>query len=141
MSKGNEHNMKYKASSTKIQDILKDMQDTFEDNLADAIKMEAEKKKTFETLMASKEAQLSSSQDALASGEEEGGARTLSKDEANAEKEALETQVENDNGFIKQVEEAYAAQTEAWKERCRLRTEEIASIQEAIAVLTSDEAR
>merc|ERR1719454_631972 len=56
--------MKYKARSLKIQDILADMLQTFQDNLADATKQEKDAKSNFDTLMTSKNDQLSAAQDA-----------------------------------------------------------------------------
>jgi len=49
--------------------------------------------------------------------------------------------VRNDETYIKDAEDAYAVKMTEWKERKRLRTEEIASIEKAIEILTSDEAR
>jgi DNA repair exonuclease SbcCD ATPase subunit len=133
--------MKYKARSTKIQEILADMLQTFEDNLAEATKTEKDAKSTFDTLMGAKNSQLSAAQDALSGGEGEGAARTLAADEAQEEVDALTTQVSNDEKYISQVEASYADKVDEWKERKRLRTEEIASISKAIEILASDDAK
>merc|ERR1719261_1396811 len=133
--------MKYKARSTKIQEILADMLQTFEDNLADAKKKEKDTKDSFDTLMTAKNSQLSAAQDALSGGEGEGAARTLAADEAQEEVDALTTQVSNDEKYISQVEASYADKVDEWKERKRLRTEEIASISKAIEILASDDAK
>merc|ERR1719313_164433 len=133
--------MKYKARSLKIQEILADMLQTFEDNLADATKKEKDTKDSFDTLMTSKNSQLSAAQDALSGGEGEGAARTLAADEAQAEVDALTTQVSNDEKYISQAEAAYSDKVTEWKERKRLRTEEIASISKAIEILASDDAK
>merc|ERR1719161_3125746 len=133
--------MKYKARSLKIQEILADMLQTFEDNLADATKKESDTKASFDTLMGSKNSQLSAAQDALSGGEGEGAARTLAADEAQEEVDALTTQVSNDEKYIGQVEASYADKVAEWKERKRLRTEEIASISKAIEILASDDAK
>merc|ERR1719473_1175253 len=133
--------MKYKARSLKIQEILADMLQTFEDNLADAIKKEADTKASFDTLMTSKNSQLSAAQDALSAGDGEGAARTLAADEAQEEVDALTTQVTNDEKYISQAEASYAEKVTEWKERKRLRTEEIASISKAIEILASDDAK
>merc|ERR1719395_417125 len=87
--------MKYKARSLKIQEILADMLQTFQDNLADAEKKEADAKSSFDTLMGSKNSQLSAAQDALSGGEGEAGARALSMEESQAEVDALTEQVTN----------------------------------------------
>merc|ERR1719375_25638 len=96
--------MKYKARSTKIQEILADMLQTFEDNLADATKKEKDTKASFDTLMEAKNSQLSAAQDALSGGEGEGAARTLAADEAQEEVDSLTTQVTNDEKYISQAE-------------------------------------
>merc|ERR1719392_656385 len=133
--------MKYKARSTKIQEILADMLQTFEDNLAEATKTEKDTKASFDTLMEAKNSQLSAAQDALSGGEGEGAARALNAQESQDEVDALTTQVENDEKYIKQVEDSYAVKITEWKERKRLRTEEIASISKAISILASDDAK
>merc|ERR1719440_1759600 len=133
--------MKYKARSLKIQEILADMLQTFQDNLADAKKTEKDAKTNFDKLIGSKNDQLSAAQDALNGGEGEGAARALSMEESQDEVDALTTQVENDEKYIGQAEDAYAVKITEWKERKRLRTEEIASISKAISILSSDEAR
>jgi len=62
-------------------------------------------------------------------------------DEAQEEVDSLTAQVKADEGYIKQADASHATKLDEWKERKRLRTEEIASIEQAIAILTSDEAR
>merc|ERR1719299_324715 len=133
--------MKYKARSLKIQEILADMLQTFEDNLADATKKEKDAKSSFDTLMGSKNSQLSAAQDALSGGEGEGAARALNAQESQDEVDALTTQVENDEKYISQAEASYAVKITEWKERKRLRTEEVASISKAISILANDDAK
>jgi len=133
--------MKYKARSGKIQEILADMLQTFKDNLSDAEKKEAKDKSTSETLLDQKRSQLGAAQDALTSGDAEGGARASSIEESQEEVDSLTDQVKADEGYIQQAEEAYAVKITEWKERKRLRSEEIASIEKAIEILSSDEAR
>merc|ERR1719387_3217529 len=117
------------------------MLQTFKDNLEDAKKKEKNTKEAFATLSASKENQLSSAQAALSAGTEEGGARALNKQESQDEVDKLKDQTERDEKFIQQTEDAYAVKNSEWKERKRLRSEEIKSISEAVSILTSDDAR
>jgi len=133
--------MKYKSRSLKIQEILADMLQTFKDNLDDAKKNEKKTKSDFDTLMGSKNSQLSAAQDALAGGEGEGAARALSMEESQEEVDSLTTQMSNDEKYIGQAEASYADKVAEWKERKRLRTEEIASISKAIEILASDDAK
>merc|ERR1719316_2568882 len=141
LGKDKKFNEKYKARSSKIQEILADMLQTFKDNLDDANKKETETKAAYDTLSASKNSQLKSAQDGLAAKNEESGARNLNKQEAQDEVDMLKTRVENDEKFISQAEDAYATKSDEWKERCRLRGAEMASISEALSVLRSDDAR
>jgi len=133
--------MKYKARSGKIQDILADMLKTFKDNLADATKTEEAAIKSHGDMSKSKKSELKGAQDALTEGNKEGNARQMAKDEAKQEVEDLKAQVAADEKYIKDTSEALAAKKEEWKERKKLRTLEIKSINEAIAILNSDEAR
>merc|ERR1719324_1130684 len=118
-----------------------EVRETFEDNLADATKKEKDTKASFDTLMTSKKSQLGAAQDALSGGEGEGAARTLAADEAQEEVDSLTEQVTNDEKYISQAEASYADKVDEWKERKRLRTEEIASISKAIEILASDDAK
>jgi len=134
-------NKKYKARSSKIQEILSDMLQTFEDNLADAIKKEKDTKESFAVLLASKESQLRAAQEALSAGSEESGARALNKGESQDEVNKLTDMVENDEKYIAQADTAFKAKSAEWKERKRLRTAEVASISKAISILRSDDAK
>jgi len=133
--------MVYKARSFKIQEILADMLQTFQDNLADATGKENKDKSTHTTLKASKDSQLSAAQDALSGGDGESGARGVNAQEAQDEVDALTTQVSNDETYMQQAEDAYAIKVTEWKERKRLRTGEAAAVSKAMAILTSDDAR
>merc|ERR1719252_187265 len=133
--------MKYKARSVKIQKILADMLQTFKDNLADATAKEKEAKAAYEKLMGSKKDELGTAEEALTDGNKEGSARGMAKDEAQQEVDDLKAQIEADEGHIKDVTEAHAIKLEEWKERKKLRKLEVASINKAIAILNSDDAR
>merc|ERR1719159_2086287 len=133
--------MKYKARSGKIQKILAEMLQTFKDNLADATAKEKEAKANYDKLMTSKKDELGTAEGALTDGNKEGNARNMAKDEAQQEVDDLKAQIEADEGYIKDTEEAHAIKLEEWKERKKLRKLEIASINKAIAILNSDDAR
>merc|ERR1719183_2518414 len=128
--------MKYKARSGKIQKILGDMLQTFKDNLADATA-----KENYDKLMGTKKDELGTAEEALTDGNKEGSARGMAKDEAQQEVDDLKAQVEAYEGYIKDVTEAHSIKLEEWKERKKLRKLEVASINKAIAILNSDDAR
>merc|ERR1719238_599989 len=77
--------MKYKARSGKIQQILADMLQTFQDNLSEAERKEEEAQATYEKLKGAKEDEKKAAQDALTDSEKEGGARALTLQESNDE--------------------------------------------------------
>lgn len=133
--------MKYEARSGDIVKLLKKMQTTFKDNLADANKAEAAAVADYDKLNKSKEEMLASAKEALEAMVKENGARGLSLTEAKEEVKALKEQVEADEGFIEQVEKAYKEKKAEWEDRKTLRQEEQVSISKAIAVLHSDDAR
>merc|ERR1719420_725630 len=133
--------MKYKARSGKIQQILADMLQTFKDNLEDAEKKEKESASNHEKLMESKKDELGGAQKALTEGEAEGNARGMAKEDAQQEVDDLKAQIKADEGYIADTEETYKMKMAEFKDRKKLRALEIASINKAIAILNSDEAR
>lgn len=132
---------KYKARSGEIQKTLKDMLQTFENNLNDAEKKEKDAQESYDKLMESKQTERDEAESALLELKEENGARGMNLEEAKSEKDALETQVANDTKYIDEVQKAFDTKKEEFKERKRLRAEEVASISNAIGILRSDDAR
>merc|ERR1719215_1698943 len=133
--------MAYKHRSGHIQDVLKKMKSTFESNLADA---EAAEKKAIEDYTNLKEAkteQLTTAEDALNKQDGENGAKAMSKEDSETERDALVTQINNDKGFIDATANDLATKKAEWKDRQELRAGEIEAINKAIAILHSDDAR
>jgi predicted nucleic acid-binding Zn-ribbon protein len=133
--------MKYKGRSFKIQEILADMLQTFEDNLEEAKTKEADTESSYQKLKGAKEDEKSATEQAASDMSKETAARNQALAESNEERDALTDQKTNDEKFIEQTEEAHSTKLGEWKERKRLRTEELASISKAIGILTSDDAR
>jgi len=132
---------KYKARSFKIQDLLKELQEKISTDLADAKAKEEAAKAEFDKLLEAKTDEKEKTEQALQDMSKENGARDMNKDEAQAEVDALKEQVANDEKYIKQTEESLAEKKEEWKDRQKLRAEEIAAIEKAISILHSDDAR
>jgi DNA repair exonuclease SbcCD ATPase subunit len=132
---------KYQSRSGNILDILKDMTATFIDNRDAAIEAEEKAVENFDALMASKGDQLDAAKQALLDKSKEKGARAEALATSTAEKEDREGQNDRDQGFLSDTKDACETKAEEWAERVRLRTAEIASINEAISVLRSDDAR
>merc|ERR1719235_859973 len=132
---------KYEARSGGIQDILKDMLKTFEDNLEEATAAEEKAAADFDALMTAKKEQLSTAKQALLDKSGEKGARGEALATSKEEKKDLEGQNERDAGYLADTKSTCETRAKEWDERKKLRAEEIAAIQEAIGILHSDDAR
>merc|ERR1719379_2927718 len=133
--------MKYTSRSGEIQDILAEMLTTFKDNKEEAINAETKAAADSKKLLESKEDALASAESALRAQAGENGARGESRAECEEEVTDLEEQNTRDEGYIADTKASCATKADEWAERKRLRAEEIASIQQAIHVLRSDDAR
>merc|ERR1719215_1597075 len=98
--------MKYKARSFHIQDVLKKMHDTFSQNLEDAEANEQKALDDYTELKDAKTEQLTTAEDALGKMDGENGAKAMSKEDAETERDALTTQRTNDEGLIEAINKA-----------------------------------
>merc|ERR1719326_1259084 len=117
--------MKYSSRSKKIFSIIKEMLKTFEDNLAAATEKEETTQSTYDELMESKEKELESLKTALTDASQEGAARGLNKNQAQAEVDDLKAQVEADKGYIADTEKSLEEKTKEFEDRKKLRMGEI----------------
>merc|ERR1719502_1242644 len=132
---------KYEARSGGIQDILKDMLKTFEDNLEEATSAEEKAKADFDALMEAKKTQLSTAKQALLDKTGEKGARGEALATSKEEKTDLEDQNARDEGYLADTKSTCETRAEEWAVRKMLRAGEVAAINEAISILRSDDAR
>merc|ERR1719217_571179 len=135
------HKAEYTTQSTAIQGILKDMHDSFQRDLVDANEEETQKKADFDTLMETKRADLALLQKTLTKKTAEQGddAKQLSDDEA--ERKETQKQLDTDEAFLDTTTESCKKKADEWAERSRLRSEELAGINQAIDILSSPEAK
>merc|ERR1719201_1982473 len=117
------------------------MHQTFSTNLADARSKEADALSAYNTLKGSKQGQLDTAQKALTKMASENGAKGMSRQESSDEVKALKEQVQNDEKFIKQTEQALADKKKAWAIRSDTRSSELAAISKAISILHNDDSR
>merc|ERR1719379_714535 len=110
------HKGAYETQSTMIQGILADMMDSFTRDYASNDEEEKEKQSEFDALITTKT--------------DDQKKREETEDELKAAEEFLET-----------TTEACKAKADEWAERSRLRTEELAGMNQAIDILTSDTAK
>jgi len=136
-----EFKMRYQARSTDIQRKLQDLQTQLTAGLDDVEAKETEAAGTHTTLMSAKGDQLTQAQDALTRMAVEGGARGLSKSQAQDEISALSTQITDDTQYKRDVEGSLQNKTSEWTARQQTRVNELAAISQAISVLHSDDAR
>merc|ERR1719198_988761 len=131
----------YAPQSMTVQGILKDMYDTFASELESATKDEADQNKDFENLIAIKTTEMKQA---------EADKKQAEADKAESEAQLADTQQVYDDTteqkkadivFFDETKAACEAKHEAWVLRSDARGEEIAGIEEALRLLTSDYAR
>ena len=131
----------YSPASTTIMGILKDMYDTFTANLETETQTEATNQKNFEAVMAVKAEELASLQALLEKTEAAKGETDKTLADTTQELEDTTVQMKEDTAFFDDTKAACKTKADEWAERTRLRTQELAGINKALEVLTSDESR
>jgi len=130
----------YEPASGAIFGILKQMQESFESNLAQAQKAEATASDEFDQLKAAKEKEITASTDLMNNKEDE----LAMTDEKNAEdKEMLEdteASLAADTAFLADLKERCASMDAEFEARTKARQMEIEAVSKALAFLNSDEA-
>merc|ERR1719337_798726 len=130
----------YAPASGAIQGILKGMYDSFTSDLESKNADQAMKQKQYEELSATKSAELATLQSTLEKKKETLGEDTKTMTDSSVERDETQAQLADDETFFEETKSACKAKADEWAERSRLRTEELAGINKAIEILTSDEA-
>merc|ERR1719456_1935070 len=134
------HKGTYSTQSGAIQGILADMLDTFKRNRESAIEEETMKAAEYQNLMDTKLKDLSLLKKTLTKKKMDQGDDTKALGEAKRNRADTQEQLDTDEAFFKTTQKACKAKADEWSERSRLRAEELAGINEAVAILTSDDA-
>merc|ERR1719456_462498 len=131
----------YNPASATIQGILKDMFDTFSMNLEKSTETEATQQKNFENLMAVKNSELSemTAMRTKKEGEKADAEKTLA--DTQQELDDTTTQMKADVNLFDTTKKVCTSKAAEWNERVRARTEELAGINKALEILTSDDAK
>merc|ERR1719456_1166184 len=131
----------YSPQSATVTGILKDMYDTFAADLERSNQDESNKQKSFEEVVAEKEKKIKVLQGMITekSAEKVENSQSLAENEQLLE--ATQQQLKEDEDFFATASKSCKEKSDAWDERGRLRTEELAGINEALEILTSDDAR
>lgn len=130
----------YAPQSGMIQGILKGMYDAFTADLESKNADQALRQKTYEELTATKDAELNTLKSTLAKKKETLGDDTKTMTDSSVERDETQAQLKADEKFFEDTKLSCKNQADAWAERSRLRTEELAGINKAVEILTSDEA-
>jgi len=130
----------YAPQSGMIQGILKGMYDAFTADLESKNADQALRQKNYEELTATKDAELNTLRSTLAKKKETLGDDTKTMTDSSIERDETQKQLKADEKFFEQTKLSCKNQADAWAERSRLRTEELAGINKAVEILTSDEA-
>ena len=116
------------------------MKETFESNLANSQKEEAENQKSYEDLKAAKQEEIKSGQEQIDKKTTELGAtdEKLANDKVDLE-DTTETK-EADEKFLADLKEKCKQTDQEFEQRQKTRTEEIGAVSQALNFLNSDEA-
>jgi len=123
-----------------IQGILKGMYDSFTADLESKNADQALRQKTYEELTSTKDSELNTLKSTLAKKKETVGDDTKTLTDSSIERDETQKQLKADEKFFEDTKLSCKNQADAWAERSRLRTEELAGINKAVEILTSDEA-
>merc|ERR1719440_951045 len=135
------HKGAYETQSGMIQGILADMMDSFTRDYASNDEEEKAKKEEFDALMKTKTDELKKLEKALTDKTMNEGddVKQLATDQK--EREETEDELAATEEFLETTIDACKSKADEWAERSRLRTEELAGMNEAIDILTSDDAK
>jgi len=131
----------YKPKSGEILGVLEQMLETFQGNLEESQAEEKKAGKAFEGLKAAKKAQIAASQKQ---------ADDKIKSKSNADKKNAEAKTDlvdtkkalaADEVFLKKLKEKCKATDSQYKERLRLRQDEMEAVSKALTILSGDDAR
>merc|ERR1719353_676161 len=135
------HKGAYETQSGAIQGILADMMDSFTRDYASNDEEETAKQKDFDALMKTKADDLKKLEKALTdkSMNEGDDVKQLATDQK--EREETQDELAATEEFLETTIDACKAKADEWAERSRLRTEELAGMNQAIDIMTSDSAK
>merc|ERR1719163_2356814 len=136
-----EKSASYSPASATIQGILKDMYDTFSMNLEKNTESEATSQKNYENLMATKASEMDTQTTTRTKKEEEKAAAEKELADAQQDLDDTQKQMKADVALFDNTKMVCTSKAAEWNERVRARTEELAGINKALEILTSDDAK
>jgi len=130
----------YAPQSGEIVGILKAMKDEMDKNLNGAITDEESSAKGYEGLAAAKKAEIAAASEAIESKTERSGALAVKVTTLKGDIKDTTSELEDTQAFLANLKVECASKRDEWDERCKMRTEEISAISQAIKILNDDDA-
>jgi len=134
-------NSKYTPQSLTIQGMLRDMYENFARDIQEATNTEATKNRNYEEFMEEKAKELADLEALKAEKEADKAKAEEDLADATQEYDDTEAQKKADIEFFDETKKSCKEKHDAWVERSSLRMEEIAGVEKAIEILSSDKAR
>merc|ERR1719473_1807856 len=131
----------YTSQSGEIQGILAQMKDDFEKELETSAEEEDAAASSHAELMETKREDLALLEKTLTKTTLNQGNDKKQLAEDSQEREETQVQLKTDEAFFAETKESCKAKADQWSSRARSRTEELAAIDKALAVLTSPESK
>jgi peptidoglycan hydrolase CwlO-like protein len=131
----------YAPASTKIQGVLKGMYDAFTSDLEGANVAEATKQKSFEELMETKKEELKTLEESLRTHVKDDADKTKTVADSRTELDDTMKQLEADEDFFTNSKQSCRAKAGEWASRTRLRTQELATMTEALKIMEDPETK
>merc|ERR1719243_502425 len=130
----------YAPQSGQIFGILKQMKETFENNLSESQKAEMAAQKAYEELKAALEAQIAAAQDLKDKKTQELADTDLKLAQAKEDLEDTRAKLSADEKFLMMLKEKCQMTDQEWEERQKTRQLEMEAVSKALAILSSDDA-
>lgn len=130
----------YAPQSGEIFGILKNMKETFEANLANSQKEEAENQKSYEDLKAAKESEIEAGQEQIDKKTDELAATDEKLANDKQDLEDTRATMSADEAFLADLKEKCKQTDQEFEQRQKTRRNEISAVSEALKFLNSDDA-
>lgn len=126
-------------ASGEIYGVLKQMKESFEENLASSQKEEANAEKEYASLKVAKTKELAAAKTQIQSKQQSLGDTDQANAQAQQDKKDTETALEADISFLADLKDKCAVADSEYAARVKVRSEEITAVSDTMAMLTSDE--
>merc|ERR1719243_69064 len=130
----------YAPQSGQIFGILKQMKETFENNLSESQKAEMAAQKAYEELKAAKEEQIAAGQAQIDTKTQELADTDQKLAQAKQDIEDTRAKLSADEQFLMMLKEKCQMTDQEWEERQKTRQLEMEAVSKALAILSSDDA-